>query len=256
MRGVAQRPAGTRRATPCCVTGCSTGLGLETALHLAGAGFRGLRDRARPRPAQRGAAGRRRARREPRGAAARPDRSGQHRATPSARSSTPTGGDLRAWSTTAGSACAAASRTARPTRSAGVFETNVLGTIAVTQGRAPAHARGRLRPHRHRLVGRRPRLRLRRDDLLREQVRAGGARRGPGGRDGARSGSSPSSSSRGSSRPTRWSRHRGDRPQRRWTPSSPYHDLFWASEAEADSDRRAARARGPADVARRRSTGR
>ena len=47
-------------------------------------------------------------------------------------------------------------------------------------GGDPAHARGWLRAHRDGHLGRRPRLRIRRDDVLRDQVRAGGSRRGTG----------------------------------------------------------------------------
>ena len=63
-----------------------------------------------------------------------------------------------------------------------VFETNVLGTIAAHPGRAAAHAGRQLRADRHRHLGRRARARLRRLDLLREQVRAGRAGRGAGAR--------------------------------------------------------------------------
>ena len=156
-----------------------------------------------------GAAGRRGARRRARRAAARPhrpasiDRRRGRRPSPSAPAAS------SGSSTTAASACAAASRTAPRTRSAGVFETNVFGTIAVTKAVLPHMRAARLRADRHGHVGRRAHLRLRRRRLLREQVRAGGARRGRSRSSSRRSASSPCIVEPGIIKTSRWGEHRG-----------------------------------------------
>jgi hypothetical protein len=99
-------------------------------------------------------------------------------------------------------------------------------------GRPATHAGGGLRPCGDRFFGRRSRLRLRRDDLLCEQVRAGGFGEGLA-QELAPFGIQSVIVEPGMIKTTRWSLHRGTA-QRAIDPASPYHDLFWESEAIAD----------------------
>ena len=156
------------------VTGSSTGLGLETALHLAGAGSASsppcaTRRRARGR-AQAAADARRGARR----AAARPHR--RRLASPRRSRPSPSApGGVFGLVNNGGIGLRGAVEDCTEDEIRRVFETNVIGTIAVTKAVLPAHARGALRADRDGLLDRRPRLRLRR---RRSTARASSRRRG------------------------------------------------------------------------------
>ena len=135
MRGVRGGRPG-RPGDAVLVTGSSTGLGLETALHLAQRGFRvfaSVRDEASGEAVRQAAADARRGARACCGstsptATRSPPRS---RPSPSARAAS------SGSSTTAASACAARSRTARRTRSAACSRPTCIGTIAVTKAVLP-----------------------------------------------------------------------------------------------------------------------
>ena len=231
MHGIDRGRAG-RPGDAVLVTGSSTGLGLETALHLAAARLPGLRHRARRR------ARATRCWRPPAGAASRSRSSEldltdsrQHPARRSQAVAATPAASTRS-STTPASACAARRGLLAGRDPAAVRDERARHHRGHA-GRPAAPARGGLRADRHHHLGRRARPRLRRVGLLLEQVRAGGPRRGRSRSSSPRSASSPSSSSPGSSRRSAGASTaataggRGD-------PSSPYHARFWASEAIAD----------------------
>ena len=131
MRGMRNGRPG-RAGDAVLVTGSSTGLGLETALQLAGEGFvvfATVRDLAQR---QRRPGGRGRPRRRPRGAAARPRR----RRRASSRRCTPSStrrAAIYALVNNAGIGLRGCVEDCSPDEIRDVFETNVLGTIAVTR---------------------------------------------------------------------------------------------------------------------------
>ena len=231
MRGINKGRPG-RPGDAVIVTGSGTGIGLETALHLAAARLSRVRDGPQPGPAATellAAAAERGVSLEV--LAARPHRPRQHRRRDRHRAGGRRG-HLRARQ----------QRRRRPAR----MHRGLRGggdPAAVRDQRArhdrgheggdPAHARGGLRADRHGVLGRRARVRLRRHHVLRDQVRAGGARRGPGA--GARAVRHPVGDRRAGDHqdhplvaPPRHRRAR-ERPRAARTTT-----LFWASEAIAD----------------------
>ena len=114
-----------------------------------------------------------------------------------------------------------------------LFETNVLGTIAVTRAVLPVmRAAGCGRVITISSVGGRV-CGLGRDDVLRDQVGAGGPRRGPG--PGAGAVRHPVDRDRARDHRDRaLVASTAARPPAPSDPASPYYGLFWASEAIAD----------------------
>ena len=136
------------------VTGSGTGIGLETALQLAGDGFRvfatvrNLDQRVELRGC------RVRARRDARGAEARPHRPREHRR--GARRGPRRGRRrLRARQQRRASGLRGCTEDCAEEEIRQLFETNVLGHDRGHPGGDPAHARGGLRADRHHLLGRR-----------------------------------------------------------------------------------------------------
>jgi NAD(P)-dependent dehydrogenase (short-subunit alcohol dehydrogenase family) len=243
MRGVRNGRPG-RAGDAVLVTGCSTGLGLETALQLAGAGFvvfATVRDLAQRSDVLQAAADRRV------NLAVLPldlsERDSIEHAVGTVVNAT---GGIYAVINNAGIGLRGCVEDCSPDEIREVFETNVLGTIAVTRAAIP-------------------------------HMRAAGCGRivtvsSVGGRvcgfgvtvycaskfaqEGLGEGLAVELAPYGIQsilvepgivKTTRWSRHRGTA-RKALDSSSPYHDLFWASEAEADAivERTSTR---PADVA-------
>jgi NAD(P)-dependent dehydrogenase (short-subunit alcohol dehydrogenase family) len=234
-----------RAGDPVIVTGSSTGLGLETALHLAGEGFRvyaTLRDPAQ-RPEVLEAAADRGVELE----VLRLDLTDQASIEEAVKSVVDQSGRVFGLVNNGGIGLRGCVEDCSEDEIRAVFEANVFGTIAVTKAVLP-HMRGAgcgrvvtVSSVGGRVCGFGVPLYCA-SKFAQEALGEGLAL------ELAPFGIQSVIVEPGMIKTTRWSRHRGTA-QGAMDPASPYHDLFWASEAIADRIVERSRTR-PADVAR------